>query len=183
MTAPKATEKAVWLIPDEARKEHDFLGKLPAELSKSIEPVGFEDALKRIAKKIRPKLIFVAGRPDKTAQSILSKIENAAPEIPVFVISHWETASAMQSWVSQNFVAFVQPESSRILEQPNTYRLSDRELHILRLMVRGLIKKEIAEELRISYHTVDNHERNIFKKLNIHTRSAAVAKALIEKIV
>jgi DNA-binding NarL/FixJ family response regulator len=55
-------------------------------------------------------------------------------------------------------------------------------VQVLRHMVRGLIKKEIAEQMAISYHTVNNHEVNIFRKLKIHTRSAAVAKALMEKI-
>lgn len=53
---------------------------------------------------------------------------------------------------------------------------------IAKLLVEGMITKEIAEALSISYHTVDQHQRRIFKKMNVHTRSAAVAKALIERV-
>jgi DNA-binding NarL/FixJ family response regulator len=62
------------------------------------------------------------------------------------------------------------------------YGLSDREKEILELMVKGLIKKEIADSLGLSYHTVDNHLRNIYGKLHVNTRSSAVAKALKERL-
>lgn len=62
------------------------------------------------------------------------------------------------------------------------YGLSAREKTILELMVQGLIKKEIADRLDLSYHTVDNHLRNIYTKLHVHTRGGAVAKALKEHL-
>jgi len=58
------------------------------------------------------------------------------------------------------------------------YGLSPRESEVLELMSQGLIKKEIADRLGLSYHTVDNHLRNIYSKLHVNTRSQAVAKAL-----
>jgi DNA-binding NarL/FixJ family response regulator len=63
------------------------------------------------------------------------------------------------------------------------YGLSARETQILELMSRGLIKKEIADRLALSYHTVDNHLRSIYSKLHVHTRGGAVAKALTEKLL
>ncbi len=63
------------------------------------------------------------------------------------------------------------------------YGLSGREKEILEFMVRGLIKKEIADQLNLSYHTVDNHLRNIYTKLHVHTRGGAVAKALQERLL
>lgn len=62
------------------------------------------------------------------------------------------------------------------------YGLSEREREILELMVKGLIKKEIADHLGLSYHTVDNHLRNIYTKLHVHTRTGAVAKAVSERL-
>lgn len=62
------------------------------------------------------------------------------------------------------------------------YGLSAREKEILELVVKGLLKKEIADQLGLSYHTVDNHLRSIYEKLHVHSRSGAVAKALNERL-
>lgn len=56
--------------------------------------------------------------------------------------------------------------------------LTDRERETLILLAKGLIKKEIAEQLKVSYHTVDTHVRNIYAKLKVHNLSGAVAKAI-----
>jgi len=63
------------------------------------------------------------------------------------------------------------------------YRLTPRENEILQLLVEGLIKKEIADRVSVSFHTVDMHLRNIYRKLQVNTATAAVAKAIRERIV
>ncbi len=63
------------------------------------------------------------------------------------------------------------------------YKLTDREVEILRLMADGLIKKEIADQLGISQHTVNTHIRSIYDKLQVNTNTGAVAKAIREDIV
>lgn len=72
---------------------------------------------------------------------------------------------------------------SRLTPRHNDYHLTEREREILHLMVGGLIKKEIADRLSLSVHTVDTHLRNIYAKLQVNTRTGAVAKALKERIV
>jgi DNA-binding NarL/FixJ family response regulator len=56
--------------------------------------------------------------------------------------------------------------------------LTNREQSVLRLMTQGLGMKGIADELDLSYHTVDSHLRNIYAKLHVHTSAAAVARAV-----
>lgn len=63
------------------------------------------------------------------------------------------------------------------------YNLTGREQDILRLMADGLIKKEIADKLEISVHTVSTHLRSVYEKLHVNTNTGAVAKALREGII
>jgi len=59
-----------------------------------------------------------------------------------------------------------------------TESLSEREQQVLDLLSRGLIYKEIAEKLGISYETVHTYIRRIYEKLQVRTRTEAVAKFL-----
>jgi DNA-binding NarL/FixJ family response regulator len=63
------------------------------------------------------------------------------------------------------------------------YGLSEREKEILSLLVDGLSKKQIAEKIFLSHHTVDSHLRNIYAKLEVHSRSSAISKAIREKLL
>lgn len=56
--------------------------------------------------------------------------------------------------------------------------LSDREIEVLSLIVRGLINKEIADRLNIGLATVITHRRNIMDKLNIKSVSALTIYAV-----
>lgn len=60
------------------------------------------------------------------------------------------------------------------------YRLSSREQEILQLLVQGKTVKEAAADLGISFHTADEYIRSVYTKLQVHTRSGAVAKAIKE---
>lgn len=72
---------------------------------------------------------------------------------------------------------------SKFAPKQADYGLSEREKEILQLMVTGLIKKEIADRLNLSVHTVDTYLRRIYEKLEVNTRTGAVAKALKEGLV
>lgn len=61
--------------------------------------------------------------------------------------------------------------------------LTERELEVLRLCVRGHTKKEIAANLDLSQHTIDSHLRNIYQKLHVNNRAGAVAAALRDGLV
>jgi DNA-binding NarL/FixJ family response regulator len=55
-------------------------------------------------------------------------------------------------------------------------QLWPREIEILELLAKGFLKKEIADQLSISYWTVQTHVGRIYKKLHVHSRAQAVAK-------
>jgi LuxR family maltose regulon positive regulatory protein len=55
--------------------------------------------------------------------------------------------------------------------------ISERELEVLHLIAAGLSNREIAEKLFISLNTVKTHTKNINSKLNVNSRTQAVARA------
>ncbi len=59
-----------------------------------------------------------------------------------------------------------------------TDSLSEREQQVLELLSQGLIYKEISEKLGISYETVHTYIRRVYEKLQVRTRTEAVAKFL-----
>lgn len=63
------------------------------------------------------------------------------------------------------------------------YDLTDSELAVLGLLVKGHSKTEIADILERSYGTIDTHFKNIYKKLEVNSAVQAVVKAIQEKIV
>jgi DNA-binding NarL/FixJ family response regulator len=61
--------------------------------------------------------------------------------------------------------------------------LTQQEAELLRLMVEGHSYKTAAADLRISVSTVSFHLQNIYSKLQVHSKSEAVAKALRNRMV
>jgi DNA-binding NarL/FixJ family response regulator len=67
---------------------------------------------------------------------------------------------------------------TRMAGPKTDFGLSEREREVLELMKEGLTKKEIAGQLSLSFHTVDDYLRNIYAKLHVHSQAGAVAKAM-----
>ena len=63
------------------------------------------------------------------------------------------------------------------------YDLSDREKEVLQLLVNGYSYKMIAAEMFISIDTVRSHIKKIYEKLQVNSKSEAVAKAFRNRIV
>ena len=63
------------------------------------------------------------------------------------------------------------------------YYLTPQETELLKLLVEGHHKKTAAREMEISVHTVSFHLKNIYEKLQVHSKTEAVAKALRERLV
>lgn len=67
-----------------------------------------------------------------------------------------------------------QNEPGMTVELPEP--LTERELEVLKLLAQGCSDREIAETLVIARETVHKHLKNIFGKLDVHNRTAAVAR-------
>jgi DNA-binding CsgD family transcriptional regulator len=55
-------------------------------------------------------------------------------------------------------------------------KLTEREKEILQLLIKGNSYKEIAGSIFISVETLNSHIKNIYRKLNVHSRSELAAK-------
>ena len=55
--------------------------------------------------------------------------------------------------------------------------LSPRELEVLRLVMAGYSNQEIAELLVVSMNTVRTHLKHLYSKLNVDSRTRAIARA------
>jgi DNA-binding NarL/FixJ family response regulator len=63
------------------------------------------------------------------------------------------------------------------------YGLTKRETEVLAEMVEGHTQPQIADRLFVSLSTVNSHVQSIYAKLHVHNGSAAVAKAVRERLV
>ena len=72
------------------------------------------------------------------------------------------------------------PPESGVLEE---FNLTDREKEILKCLVDGMSYKMIADACFISADTVNGHIKNIYKKLQVHSKSEAVVKAIKTRLV
>lgn len=60
--------------------------------------------------------------------------------------------------------------------------LTPREKTVLELLAKGMLYKEIAEELSISFHTVRQHICNIYEKLHVQNKTEAINKVYGNRI-
>ena len=63
------------------------------------------------------------------------------------------------------------------------YRLTDTELKVLELLVKGLKYQQVADTLSISINTVSTHIKHIYEKLQVHSKAEVVRKAIQERLV
>ncbi|MEW6204900.1 MAG: response regulator transcription factor [Pseudomonadota bacterium] len=78
--------------------------------------------------------------------------------------------------IARKLMKFFQPKTDvqKGIEQSG---LSQRELEVLGCLAKGIRMADIAAQLKISHHTVGDHVKNIYRKLNINSRAEAAIKA------
>jgi LuxR family maltose regulon positive regulatory protein len=86
-------------------------------------------------------------------------------------------AGALLAAFSERDLALVPPEDPARAASPAVEPLSERELQVLQLISQGLSNREIGQRLVISVNTVKSHCRAIYSKLDVGSRTQAVAKA------
>ena len=101
--------------------------------------------------------------------------KDSRPEILLMAIHKVAAGGRMIDPVLAEQMAFELGGSG---QRPPHTLLSDREFHILRLLVRGISVNGIAEELAISNKTVSTHKARLMQKMNIDNNAELVRYAV-----
>lgn len=92
----------------------------------------------------------------------------------------YDGGAALTPMVARQVMVYLQSGSHK---QESPYALTVREKEILLIITQGLTNDQIAQRLFISAQTVHNHIKNIYEKLQVHSRAQVVTKAFKEKLV
>ena len=74
-------------------------------------------------------------------------------------------------------------EDNLVLSPVNDFKLTAREIEVLKLIAQGLTNTEIAKSLKLSINTIKVHVCNILQKMSVNDRTQAAIKALKDKII
>jgi DNA-binding NarL/FixJ family response regulator len=141
--------------------------------------------IKSIAPSIQVIVLTVFDDTEKIVQAICAGasgylLKSASPEKIIGSLLDIVSGGApINAQIAKKIFSLVASMGSPAVE----YDITPAEREILRLLIEGEPKKVIAHQLGVSFHTVDTHLRNIYTKLQVHSRSGAVAKALKERLV
>ena len=124
---------------------------------------------------------------EKVFQSICNGAEgyilkNTAPEEILLSLKEiYEGGAPMTPAIATKVLRMFKNNLSA--KKDESFNLSIREKEILKHLVEGLSYKMIADACFISLETVSGHMKNIYKKLQVHSKGEAVAKAIKGNIV
>ncbi|MBI9046752.1 MAG: tetratricopeptide repeat protein [Anaerolineaceae bacterium] len=170
----------------------DQAGHLSSRLLSDMQAAGFLEKVIEVT--ILKALVFeLQGEHQQGLDLIQKAIQLARKEnfirpfieeiAPIYEV----VKASAQGEGEQNFVKVIletfpglksSPHSTDLIE-----KLSTREMEVLKLLQTDLKVPEIADELMIAPSTVRSHIKNIYGKLSVHNRYAAVERAKILKLV
>jgi DNA-binding NarL/FixJ family response regulator len=84
--------------------------------------------------------------------------------------------SIINGKIARKMLAYFSQKEKTRTEQLDEFNLTRREKEILELLINGKSYKIIAGTCNISMHTLFTHTRNIYNKLNIHSRAEIAAR-------
>ena len=106
--------------------------------------------------------------------------KSTAVEIIEAISELHKGGSPMTGEIARKVLAFF---NQPLIAKSNDYALSQRELEIVKRLVEGDSYKMIADNCFISIGTVRFHINNIYKKLQVNSKSEVVIKAIRERLV
>jgi two-component system, NarL family, nitrate/nitrite response regulator NarL len=165
-----------------------------------INVVGVTHEAKRIVglvRELQPDLLLLDyAMPDMSAWTLLSSMRRLHTDVAVVLITGSDDPSLERQALMRGARGFVHksatPEQLIVVlrtavgthppvvtaanrrHPSEEFGLTAREQEILAALIRGLSRREIAGELRITRATVQTHMHNLYEKLGVHSRLEAV---------
>jgi len=112
-----------------------------------------------------------------------SPFSEIAPAILDLVRGGSPISAPIARYLLRRFRPSSSPVAGETVDDSPAPPLTGREAEVLRLAAKGFQFGEIAEALGISSHTVTTHIRHIYRKLDVHSRGAAVHEAVSRGII
>lgn len=109
-------------------------------------------------------------------------LKNAESDELIKAIRETHVGAPMSASIARRLLTMVRGREGAVASQAEELNLTPRELDILQSLVEGHSYKKIAEKLFISPLTVQSHIKRVYEKLQVHSKSAAVSKALKYKL-
>jgi DNA-binding NarL/FixJ family response regulator len=160
-------------------------------------------ALDYINKEGKPDLIFLdVNQFENKGTQLIQKLHELTNHSPVIVISERESSRFEELALSAGASGFLSKSCDKNIlfdaiqniinggiytkicsteSKPDIIKgkvmVTERQQEILHLLAQGLLNKQIASELSISINTVSAHLHEIFRKLHVTNRTAAVQRA------
>jgi DNA-binding NarL/FixJ family response regulator len=166
--------------------------------------VSGEDALRQAAAECPAAVVLEVRLPDLTGYEVCRRLRGSLGAVPIVFVSRDRTEPSdvvagllvgaddylAKPYVPDELLARVRAVVRRAStpgeqapELADSGDLTRREQQVLRLLGEGLEPADIAERLVISPKTVAGHIEQILKKLEVHSRAAAVALAYRKGLV
>jgi len=171
-----------------------------------------EDALEKVSLLSPDVVLMDLKMPGMGGVAAIRALRQKYPEIKIIALTSYADEGLVQGalqagaigYLMKNVQAFelanairsaavgrltLSPEATEVLVQSATqpvipgHDLTERERDVLKLMVAGLQNAEIAQQLIISPSTVKYHIGNIYSKLGVDSRVAAVSLAIQRQLV
>lgn len=169
-----------------------------------------EEALRLMKKDLPDMIVMNIDFPGMKGSEAIQEFKRFLPQLCILVVTDYQNEEAVFSAISAgangyvlrdswmyNFANFLNelsqggaplspPIARIIVESMHISRISPlthREGEVLKLITQGNSYSRIANELNISKETSKTHIRNIYRKLNVKTKSDVVRKAFEERIV
>jgi DNA-binding NarL/FixJ family response regulator len=178
-----------------------------------VEAASAEEALAAVERHPVDLVLLDARMPEHDGIWALRRVREAHPDLPVLVLSTYDTEEYVDSALEAGASGYVLKEATTVqlgeaistaLSNKGVYlypavaqrvlarsrrgqggeeMLSERELEVLSLLADGATNEEIAGSLFLSEKTVKSHLSSIFRKLEVTNRTQAAARAIRDRLV